>query len=305
MWTRVPKLTTLGCLCVCLIALGLLGWLCWYNLNPNPHGLSSSAWHELVAARVEHHAIVDLRSACPPEASGIVSTHELTEIVPDDDSANADQAQPDKPMPGYLMAAVFLSNAIGRARVEAATEVARYSLSMQGFEWAIILIGAASTVLVSLKSAVSNESSLALPLSIVAIVASALATSASGLNAFYSPRTEHEKSLQQLISLQHLHADLAGGMMREAGVAEAICGSMSGDKDWKFRRIKNFSDRFQAILVTPSAGMSGTGGDAEGEAVDTTRSTAQHETPPSRSGTKGTAKVDVPAPPKRSQVSLQ
>ncbi len=258
----------LSCVLAGIVAVVLMAWAGYTRMDDEtkrstPYNLVPLAAHELTAASIEHNALLSLASTCPEDPKDIQAAPQILDLVPA--HGNPSATMEPRRFPGYLMATVYLSNAIGRARVEAASAVAYNDQSRQVLEWAIVLIGMGSTVLVSLKSAVSNKSSVSFALSILAIVSSALATSASSLNAFYAPRIEYEKSQHMLTSLQHLHVNLVAGMTREAGVVinrtSVICGPVtaaSWDKDWRLRSIRTLTNQFQTILASANGGISGT-----------------------------------------------
>jgi hypothetical protein len=263
------------CVAAGIIAIVLMVWIghgriddetSLYAENPQPK-LVTLAWHERAAVSAEQEALVELASVCDPAGSG----PKATAAVSAGDSLDIDLPNPaataSPQSRGYLMAATYLSQAIGRARVEAATAVAYSDQSRQVLNWAIVLIGAGSTVLISLKSMASKETkpSVSYMLSVLAIVASALATSASGLNAFYTPNVEYEKSQRLLTSLQHLHSNLVIGMTRKAAVVGTDGGSVicapikatSWDKDWRLQWLRNLSDQFRSIQVSADVGSPG------------------------------------------------
>ncbi len=234
-----------------------------YGALRTENGLTTRAHREWVAAKAEHAGIIAIASQC----EGTSFTHPLTvpatltTIVPD---AWRGPAPPEPgpaltlDAPSYLLAAVILSNDIGRARIEIAGDAARDNVWMQLFEWAMVSVGAVTTVLVSLKSITAVRQGALTVVGVGAIVFSALGTSIAAVNSFYSPRTTYEHDQHVLADLRNLHLQLATGIAREGNLCSAW---RQWSKDWRFVRIKALADQYAAITDASRTGALPTEGD--------------------------------------------
>ena len=154
-------------------------------------------------------------------------------------------------LPGYLDAVLYLSQQIGRARVELAGTVFVQHILMQLFEWTIIATGLFTTVLISVKSLASPKSRGFLTMAVAAVVLSSFGTAVATLNSFYTPRVAYESNRQSLGMLRNLHRSLAGAVLRQ----NDACND-KGDwaKDWRLRQLRAFNGNFQMIMSTTSVG---------------------------------------------------
>jgi hypothetical protein len=116
----------------------------------------------------------------------------------------------------FQRAAIYLSDAIARARFESALNASANHMDMFWFQLFIVLIGAVTTILISIKSITNDDQSKRyLPsgfffaIGIIAIATTAIGTAASALNAFYGPRENYLKSERNLAALRQLHAEIA------------------------------------------------------------------------------------------------
>ena len=150
-------------------------------------------------------------------------------------------------LPGYLDAVLYLSQQIGRARVELAGMVFIQHILMQLFEWTIIATGLFTTVLISVKSLASPKSRGFLTMAVAAVVLSSFGTAVATLNSFYTPRVAYEGNRQSLGMLRNLHRSLAGAALRQ----NDACND-KGDwaKDWRLRQLRTFNGNFQMIMST-------------------------------------------------------
>ena len=157
-------------------------------------------------------------------------------------------------LPGYLDAVLYLSQQIGRARVELAGMVFIQHILMQLFEWTIIATGLFTTVLISVKSLASPKSRGFLTMAVAAVVLSSFGTAVATLNSFYTPRVAYEGNRQSLGMLRNLHRSLAGAALRQ----NDACND-KGDwaKDWRLRQLRTFNGNFQMIMSTTSSVGSG------------------------------------------------
>lgn len=112
----------------------------------------------------------------------------------------------------YARAAIYLSDSITRLRVEAAYSAVSNDKKMDAFQWAIVIFGAVTTILISFKSIMSNEEALkewSRRIGFAAIICSAVGTATAALNSFYSPREAYLKAERSLAALRQLQSDMA------------------------------------------------------------------------------------------------
>ena len=90
----------------------------------------------------------------------------------------------------------LLSESIGRARIENAKNAADAYILLQISTWSAILLGLATTVLVSLSSTEfgRGDSTPSRVIRVLAIVLPALGTAAAAITAFYAPREDRPAS---------------------------------------------------------------------------------------------------------------
>jgi hypothetical protein len=247
-----------------LIVLLLLGSGVWelYNSLKTADGLTATAYDEWASAKADHAVVVAVAEQCAQERAKfahplqipasfltIIPNGRHGKALPNDTLSDVVPSTLQVDAPSYILGAIALSNDIGRARVDMAGDEALDSAWMQIFEWALILTGAISTVLISVKSmsGSGDRSAAFTALGIGAIIFSTLCTSVAAVNSFYSPRSIYERDARTLTSLRNLHLQLAGGITRENN----LCVSWTDwSKDWRFARIKAFSDQYAAITNT-------------------------------------------------------
>jgi hypothetical protein len=116
-------------------------------------------------------------------------------------------------MTGFMRTAIYLSDSITRARIEAATTANASYGTMFWFQLAIVGLGAVTTILISAKSIVpggANASGRAsFVIGILAIIFSSIGTATAALNSFYGPRESYFKSERALSGLRQLHSEIA------------------------------------------------------------------------------------------------
>ncbi|MEA2940623.1 MAG: hypothetical protein QOD09_1152 [Bradyrhizobium sp.] len=105
----------------------------------------------------------------------------------------------------------FLSDSIARARVDNAQDAANDYRDLQVSTWSAILIGLATTVLVSLSSTEfgKGDGRLSRGIRVLAIVFPALGTAVAAITAFYAPREGLSRSSQALVSFRQIHDQIA------------------------------------------------------------------------------------------------
>ncbi len=276
---RLVRAAAGGAILIVMLLLALAGWQLYGTLKTE-NGLTAAARDEWVAARADHAGIIAIAAQC--QQAGTAFTHPLvvpaalTTIVPNGwhGPATPKPAQPesDQPAltleaPSYLLASIILINDIGRSRVDVAGNTARDNAWMQVFEWALVLIGAITTVLISIKSISADRGTAFTAVGIGAIIFSTLGTSVAAVNSFYSPRTTYEHDQRTLADLRNLHLQLATGIAREGN----LCTSwVHWSRDWRFARIKALTDQYASITDASRVGglpAEGDGGMSGGDTL--------------------------------------
>jgi hypothetical protein len=265
--------TTIGvAILIVALLLGGAGWQIYSTLKTED-GLTATAYDEWASAKADHAGIVAIAGQCQPASTPLAHPlavpASLLTIIPNgwrgktlptgmlpDPALSALKLE----APSYLLAAIILSNDIGRSRVAVAEDKVRDDAWMQVFEWALILVGAITTVLISIKSIASERCVTFTAIGIGAIIFSTLGTSIAAVNSFYSPRTTYEYDQRTLTELRNLHLQLATGIAREGNLCSAWT-NWSGD--WRFARIKALSDQYAMITNMSQTGdLPAEGGDA-------------------------------------------
>ena len=112
----------------------------------------------------------------------------------------------------YARTAIYLSDEITRSRIESANNAYVNHWVMILFQWAIVIIGAVTTILISLKSIMTADGDMktwSLRIGIAAILCSSIGTATSALYAFYGPREAYLKAERSIAALRQLHSDIA------------------------------------------------------------------------------------------------
>jgi len=153
-----------------------------------------------------------------------------------------------KPLSSYHNALIHLSDGVAGYRVRFATNVARQRSRMDLAVWAIAIIGAIATILISVKSVLNHQAHGYTAIGIFAIVFSAIGTSASSLNSFYAPYDKYTRSEQALLQLRHLHYDINDYIARRINDKQCKDDQDLEPQSAHAREIKDYSDRFGEIL---------------------------------------------------------
>jgi|SRR5262245_14931004 len=224
-------------------------------------GLNTTAQREQGRAALDHATIVDLAAHCTPQSTLpiIEVSHRLLTVAPNGPGADVTAFPYPEPgrrvqlnTPSYLLAVLTLSNDIARSRVEIANQSVRDYVAMQVFQWALVIVGAITTVLIGIKSTSTVRSHAYLAIGIAAIIASSLGTALATLNSFYTPRLTYQRSSHTLASLRSLHVKLVESVTRQGGV----CDTLGWPKDWKYTRIRAMADQYAAIIDAAQADTS-------------------------------------------------
>jgi hypothetical protein len=220
------------------------------------------AGRELVPARAQHFLValavarcfphVDLTNRPPAsiEASlmlGLEPTGELTWV-------GASDATPGLELNPYQASMLVLSDAISRARLHSASILADNKAKMELYQWTLIILGAITTILVSIKSMSSERTPVFVAIGILAIISSALATACSGLISFYNPNENYVRSERVLLQLRQLHTELGF----EAAGAVDLCKLTNNETpdDLKTKNLKQLLERFKEVYNAAGTGTS-------------------------------------------------
>jgi hypothetical protein len=241
-----------------IITIGLLAlWAAVHDIN-RPFDVnhpSQIGTYEKIAAKANHDAIVAVGYLCDSERDETgkairVSDYLLTMAADNDADQLTNNAKSSPPMslqpPSYILAAIVLSHHIGWARIALAEEVRWSYIAVQIFQWSIVVIGAITTVLISIKAMSNDQWRFYIAVGIAAIIFSTLGTAIATMNSFYAPRVTHDHDEHSLRALQTLHLQLATGITREDHVCDPPTRSWTND--WRFKRIKAIAEQYAAVM---------------------------------------------------------
>jgi hypothetical protein len=157
---------------------------------------------------------------------------------------------PEFALTNYQNSALYLSDAISRGRIQAAKAAADSDDKRIMYQWALIVIGAITTILISIKSMSNERTSVYLTIGILAIIFAALGTACSSIIAFYNPNDLYYRNERALLQLRQLHIDLAA----EVVSANDPCEPMDINKpdNPKVKRLKDLTTRLTGILNAAS-----------------------------------------------------
>lgn len=217
------------------------------------------AGRELIPARAQHFSIAVSVARCFPDVGlfgdlpaiivgslmlGLEPTGELT--WPGDGESVGTKPAPRLKLNNYQASILVLSDAISRARLQIAGIVADSKAQMELYQWMLIILGAITTILVSIKSMSNERTPVFVAIGILAIISSALGTACSGIISFYSPSDTYMRSEKALLQLRQLHTDLSF----EVASAVALCKPLNSESpdDLKTKSLKDLSTRLTEIL---------------------------------------------------------
>jgi hypothetical protein len=133
---------------------------------------------------------------------------------------------------------------------------------MFAFQWAIVIIGAVTTILISPKSIMTADDSqktLSLKIGIFAILVSSVGTAASALNSFYGPREAYLKAEQSLAALRQLHSDIAiqiGSIREPQSKRECPSFDPANKEDPLYKQVQDWKTKLAAIVTASDSGSS-------------------------------------------------
>ncbi len=148
----------------------------------------------------------------------------------------------------FQRAVIYLSDAIRRARYVAATTVTENHSNMAKFEVAIVVIGAITTVLISIKALATANEEWLFWLGIAAIIFSAAGTATSALNSYFKPNELYTSSVKSLANLRQLHTEIAVGVMGISNPDNCPKIDLNQKNDENRKQLQDWSTRFAAII---------------------------------------------------------
>jgi hypothetical protein len=146
-------------------------------------------------------------------------------------------------MTSFHRAALYLSNAVARARIEAMGSAHDSYSRMQSFQIATVILGAVTTILISIKSTSIDNTRLSLLIGILAIIFSSVGTGTSALNSFYSPREGYIRNQKSLSVLKKLHVEIATTVSSQAEFDTCTATTEESSK-----KVKEWSARLGRLL---------------------------------------------------------
>jgi hypothetical protein len=158
----------------------------------------------------------------------------------------------------------FLSDNIARTRVDSAQNAANAYRVLEVSTWSAVLLGLATTVLVSLSSTEfgKGDSRLSRSTRVLAIVFPALATAVAAITAFYAPREDLARSSQALVSARQIHDQIAADIGQVPCPSEEDAANGGGEiarklVEWKksIRDARALADAAALAAVDPTRNM--------------------------------------------------
>jgi NADH:ubiquinone oxidoreductase subunit 6 (subunit J) len=205
----------------------------------------------------------------PDEASKSVIAPATEPAAKQKDSTAAKPKPPTELiMSNYMRAAIYLSDSITRARVEAATNARINYTWMFWFQILIVCVGAVTTVLISVKSMLPTGNDAprrSFWIGFAAIVASSIGTGIAASNSFLAPREAYLKNERSLGALRQLHSDIASHI---AGATDSTdprnCPKLNptGKDDPLAKQIQDWSAKLGVIMNAADSGSSSSSSDS-------------------------------------------
>jgi hypothetical protein len=212
---------------------------------------------ELVAANTQHFYIALPISQCTKDADLVlhpphptVRAKLLLFLQPDGQYRVWDKSDGSEPpnldLTNFQNAVIYLSATISQARLQTAAVAAESKRWRTWVEWTLVIVGAVTTILISIKSIANERTRVYMAIGILAIIFSAAGTAGASLNAFYAPGDNYLRSEKELGQLRLLHSDVAKYV---AGMRENICDKIDLNQadDVRAKEVKNFSTRLGDI----------------------------------------------------------
>jgi len=239
--------------------------------EPDFAHVSTAARQEWKIARADHQAVVFAIVPClhldtSAGQPGVLSGAPILDVMLADDrqrplTANQDTASTTLKMTSFHRAALYLSNAVARARIETMGSAHDSYSRMQYFQIATVILGAVTTILISIKSTSIDNTRLSLLIGILAIIFSSVGTATSALNSFYSPREGYIRNQKSLSVLKKLHMEIATTVSSQAEFD--TCTAMTEENS---KKVKEWSARLGGLFDDTETALHGGGQMAPGTA---------------------------------------
>jgi hypothetical protein len=146
----------------------------------------------------------------------------------------------------YQRSILTLSSAISSARTQLAAAAADNETTRYLLQVSIIIIGALTTIFVSIKSIIDKNATYSIQIGILAVVFSAVGTGLSGLNSFVGPGASFATAERALIQARQLQLDLGLFVAQQ----KDLCAEFDPDKtvDTRTKKITELSEKLRDIL---------------------------------------------------------
>ncbi len=246
---------------------------------------STELINEWRAARSDHRIIARLIDKCIEPNADTISTKAfsvlLMDLRPDGDHywRRAQQQQPgsdEKPAPAQLQsltsyegAILGISDAIARARVQAASGADTFEPFMTGFGWASVIVSAVATMLVTLRASADDKADqnsgrnwTRITIGVLAVLFSTTATVLAGAKQFWDPTAAYVRNEAALLNLKQLHTDVVLTFLDDWNASKcaaptnstgALDTEQAGDfKRWRTSLISLQSGTMHATLTLPT-----------------------------------------------------
>ena len=247
--------------------------------EPDFAHVSTAARQEWKIARADHQAVVFAIVPClhldtSAGQPGVLSGAPILDVMLADDrqrplTANQDTASTTLKMTSFHRAALYLSNAVARARIETMGSAHDSYSRMQYFQIATVILGAVTTIRLRLsffiwwriKTTSIDNTRLSLLIGILAIIFSSVGTATSALNSFYSPREGYIRNQKSLSVLKKLHMEIATTVSSQAEFD--TCTAMTEENS---KKVKEWSARLGGLFDDTETAPHGGGQMAPGTA---------------------------------------
>jgi hypothetical protein len=113
----------------------------------------------------------------------------------------------------FHAAAVSFSDRISRDRLQFGRELDDSRKSSLSYQWIIVALGAAATILISVRAMVQENTQMAKIVGVLAVVASATGASVSSMNTFEGGQAIAARDQRALAQLQQLHWRVASDVL--------------------------------------------------------------------------------------------
>ena len=149
-----------------------------------------------------------------------------------------------------------ISRAATAERGELAASAAESRRTMLLYQWLIVIVGAMTTILVSIKamSNATTDNRTYFVIGILAVVFSAVGTGLASINSFTGPSEAYIRAERGLLQARQLHQELE----LQAAQETDLCRDFDPDKtdDPRAKRLADFSGRLKELVASSGVGAS-------------------------------------------------